>query len=52
MVDKGIKYMKTRKALGPSRVTVEMFKVSGRVDYGIVTCIVNQVIQESRIPSD
>ncbi|XP_036363597.1 uncharacterized protein LOC118765482 [Octopus sinensis] len=52
MIIEAIKDMKTRKAPGPSGITTEMLKISGGVGYGLVTNIVNRVIQESDAPND
>ena len=44
--------MKTGKAAGPSGLVAEMLKISGDVGRTLVTCIVDQVVQEGVIPND
>lgn len=46
LVDKVIKHMKTAKATGSSGITAEMLKILASVGYGLITCIVNQVVHE------
>ncbi|GAB1598584.1 hypothetical protein Ahia01_000135600 [Argonauta hians] len=54
IISKAIKDTKLRKATGPSGISAEMLKAPGDIGAicSVITCLVNQVIQEGTIPHD
>lgn len=52
IIERAVKDIKAEKVSGPSGITTEMIKISSSVGYSLVTCKVNQVIQEDVIPND
>lgn len=52
LVNRIIKDIKTWKALRPSRLYIEILKISGEVEYSLVTRPVNRVLHEGIILKD